>query len=180
MKQPNYIFESSRLGFRVWEESDLGAFSRMNADEDVMRFFPSVQTREQSRAFIERVQNHQQTHGFCYFVVDELTSGDFIGFIGASHQDFEAPFTPCVDLGWRLLPEFWGKGYAQEGANAVLVFLEKFDLNAVYAVAPSANVPSIKVMERIGMTRRGEFRHPALVDSPDLVDCVYYSKALIE
>ncbi len=178
MKQPNYIFESSRLGFRVWEESDLDAFSRMNADEDVMRFFPSVQTREQSRAFIERMQEHQQTHGFCYFVVDELTSGDFIGFIGASHQDFEAPFTPCVDLGWRLLPAFWGKGYAQEGAKAVMVYLEHFNLKEVYAVAPSANTSSIKAMEGIGMIKRGEFQHPALVQIPRLVDCVYYHKSL--
>ena len=180
MNDNKYIFQSSRLGFRTWDLSDLDKLARTNADAEVMRYFPATQSREQSREFILKMQQHHAVHGFCYFAVVELESDEFVGFIGACHQDFEAPFTPCVDLGWRLLPEFWGKGYAQEGANAVLVFLEKFDLNEVYAVAPSANVPSIKVMERIGMTRRGEFRHPALVDSPDLVDCVYYSKALIE
>jgi len=178
MNHTYYLFQSSRLGFRTWNDTDLDELSRMNADVDVMRFFPSVQTREQSIAFIDRMQQHHEKYGFCYFAVEELSSGHLIGFIGANNQDFEAPFTPCVDLGWRLLPDFWGNGYAHEGANAVLVFLEKFDLKEVYAVAPNANVPSIKVMERIGMTRRGEFRHPALVDSPDLVDCVYYSKAL--
>ncbi|MBI1266272.1 MAG: GNAT family N-acetyltransferase [Cryomorphaceae bacterium] len=172
-----YIFESARLGFRTWNETDLDELSRMNADVDVMRFFPSVQTREQSRLFLERMQQHQDEFGFCYFAVEELISRKFIGFIGACQQTYEAPFTPCTDVGWRLLPAFWGKGYAQEGALGTMDFLKRAGVDEVFAVAPEVNLPSIRVMERAGMKRQAVFKHPHLNDSP-LATCVYWSKSL--
>lgn len=171
------IFQSSRLGFRTWDSSDLDELARMNADTEVMRYFPATQSREQSREFIHKMQQHQAVHGFCYFAVVELESDDFVGFIGACHQVYDAPFTPCVDIGWRLLTPYWGKGYAQEGAKAILDFLSKFHLDSIYAVAPELNLPSIKVMERIGMTRIGTFHHPALINT-QLSSCVYFFKSM--
>ncbi len=116
----DYIFTSQRLGFRNWLDSDLPKMAAINADEEVMRFFPSTQTKAKTEEFIKRMQAQFEKHGFCYFAVEILESKALIGFIGLSEQTYKADFTPCVDIGWRLGRTHWGKGYATEGAKRVL------------------------------------------------------------
>lgn len=171
----NYLFTSERLGFRNWQDTDLDTLSAMNADADVMEFFPKTLTREYSQKFMQRLSQHFEEKGYTYFAVDILDTGECIGFIGLHDQKYEAPFMPCVDIGWRLAKSFWGNGYATEGAKRCLEYgLETLNLEKIYAVATVINLPSIRIMEKIGMQKAGTFVHPKLVDNKQLRDCVYY------
>lgn len=171
----NYTFKSERLGFRNWTEDDIPKMIAISGDSEVMRFFPAVATPEQTSDFIQRLTTLFNEKGYCYFAVDELESGNFIGFIGLYDQNYEAPFTPCTDIGWRLDKRFWGKGYATEGAKRCLEYaFAVLNLDAVLSTAPKINEPSIHIMEKIGMVKQMEFKHPRLKEHPHLETCVCY------
>lgn len=171
----NYLFESERLGFRAWSAEDLPRMAAINADPEVMRFFPATVTEQQTQDFITRMQVMFQEKGYCYYAVDEKAGGNLIGFIGLFWQTYEAPFTPATDIGWRLAKKFWGKGYATEGAARCLRHaFDELRLDRVVATAPSVNQPSVHVMEKIGLQKLGEFIHPRLAGNPRLEHCVYY------
>ena len=87
-----------------------------------MAFFPGLLNEEQTTAFVQRMMAQYENKGFCYFAVDELATGNFIGFIGLSEQSYEAAFTPCVDIGWRLHSISWNRGFASEGAKRCLEY----------------------------------------------------------
>jgi len=140
-----------------------------------MEFFPYLPSLEQTKLFIERMQNQFNKNGFCYFAVDVLETEEFIGFIGIAEQTFEADFTPCIDIGWRLDKKYWKKGYASEGAKRCLEFaFETKKLESIKAVAPKINLKSRKVMEKIGMKYMKDFKHPALKGDKRLEICVLY------
>lgn len=173
----DYLFQSARLGFRNWTESDIGPMAAISGDQEVMKYFPAVATYEQTAAFIRRMQDEFAEKGYCYFAVDELSTGLFIGFIGLTWKTFEADFTPCVDIGWRLTPAVWGKGYATEGAIRCLDYaFDTLKLDKVYSMAPKINSTSQRVMQKAGMVQVGEFEHSMLKDYPDLKQCVLYLK----
>lgn len=170
-----YLFTSERLGFRTWRANDLDALAAINADPEVMRYFPSTLSRAETQAFIQRMQKQFAEKGYCYFAVDLLETDLCIGFIGLSEKSFDAPFNPCVDIGWRLAPSAWGKGLATEGARRCLQFAwESCGLEEVVAVAPEVNLPSIQVMQKIGMQQKMTFKHPLLREYPTLASCVLY------
>lgn len=172
----SYQFRSNRLGFRNWIEKDVLELSLINLNAQVMEFFPSTWDYSQTLAFIERMQHQFAAKGYCYFAVDELSSGRLIGFIGLSDQVYEAEYTPCTDIGWRIHPEFWNKGYATEGAKACLDYgFKEINLKEILAVTPQLNWRSEKVMKSIGMKLKYEFKHPHLKDFPHLEDCFLYS-----
>ena len=171
-----YLFTSERLGFRNWEDADIPAMAAINADPQVMEFFPATQTVEQTENFVRRMQAQFRAKGFCYFAVDELATGHFIGFIGLSEQTFAADFNPCVDIGWRLATVAWGKGYATEGAQRCLVYgFETTGLHTINAMAPDVNLRSIEVMKKIGMQPVKQFKHPLLAGNERLENCVLYA-----
>lgn len=173
---PPYIIKTPRLGLRNWHYSDLATMADLNADPEVMEYFPKTQTIDQTSSFINRMQQHYEDHGFCYFAVDLLGNQEFIGFIGLLHQNYDAPFTPCIDIGWRLKRSSWGYGYATEGAAACLEFgFEKLGLKTIHSVASVSNTPSEKVMQKIGMKKLLKFDHPKLLDYLELKECVVYS-----
>jgi len=173
-----YLFKSERLGFRNWLGSDIAIMAEINADPDVMKFFPGTQSLEQTEAFIERMQLQMSKKGYCYFAVDKLMDGEFIGFVGLSEQTFEASFTPCIDIGWRLSKMEWNKGYATEGAKRCLDYaFNQLEIQKVNAMAPKINLRSIQVMEKIGMKKPTGFVHPLLVDDERLKECVLYEIA---
>jgi RimJ/RimL family protein N-acetyltransferase len=150
--------------------------SAINADPDVMRYFPATQGQSETASFITRMQKHFCQHGYNYFAVELLETSTFIGFIGLSYQDFESPWTPFTDIGWRLDRTYWGQGLASEGAQRVLDFaFHELNLKEVYSTAPKINTPSIRIMDKIGMRKLGEFVHPKLLDKANLKDCVVYS-----
>lgn len=173
----NYLFTSHRLGFRNWKESDLHPMAEINADQEVMEFFPGTQSEQETLNFIKRMQKQFSEKGFCYFAVDILDGGEFIGFIGLSEQVFEADFTPCIDIGWRLKKREWGKGYTGEGAKACLDFaFHQLKIDKVYAMAPAVNHRSEKVMKKIGMKKVKTFDHPKLLNDTRLRECILYQK----
>lgn len=171
----NYIIKTDRLGLRNWQASDIDPSTRMNADKTVREFFPNTLSQLETEVFIKTMQQHFAANRYCYFAVDELETHKFIGFIGLSNQTFKSDFTPCVDIGWRLLPEFWGKGYATEGALACINFaFTILKLKEVYAIAPELNLKSQRVMQKIGMTEYMDFIHPKIDKNNPLKNCVAY------
>ena len=173
-EQP-YIFTSARLGFRNWVLADIDKMYEINSDELVMEFFPRCPTKQQTIDFIERMKAEYVNTGFCYFAVDILDDNTFIGFIGICKQTFEADFTPCIDIGWRLSRSAWNKGFATEGAKRCLEYA-KYDLKLeeIFAIAPKVNTKSERVMMKIGMSKLYEFEHPLLLNDERLRVCVLY------
>lgn len=172
-----YLIKTNRLGLRNWKESDITPMTALNQDEEVMRFFPSTVDYNATSEFVKRMQKHQEDYGFCYFAVDILATGEFIGFIGLCHQTYESPYTPHVDIGWRLARSSWGNGYATEGAKACLDFaFSVMKLDRIYSVATEMNTPSIHVMQKIGMQKIDTFDHPKLLNDDRLRRCVLYNK----
>jgi RimJ/RimL family protein N-acetyltransferase len=164
----NYVFESQRLRFRRWLDADKELFASMNANAEVMKFFPNRLTKEESDALIDRFENHHAEKGYGIWAVERKQDNSFIGFIGLLEVGFEVDFKGVTEIGWRLDKKFWKRGYAAEGAKACLTYaFNDLKLNEVYSFTSILNSPSETVMKRIGMTKVKEFEHPKLEkDSP--------------
>ncbi|TWT09390.1 GNAT family N-acetyltransferase [Planomicrobium sp. CPCC 101079] len=163
-----YEFETARLGFRRWKESDKEKFASMNRDCEVMKYFPNKLTTKESDDLIERFEKHFDEKGYGIWAVERKEDNNFIGFIGLLEIGFEADFQFETEIGWRLDKKFWKMGYAVEGAKACLDFaFGKLQLNEVYSFTATINVPSETVMKRIGMSKVKEFDDPKVpVGSP--------------
>ena len=173
--KPNYLFTSERLGFRTWTVNDQEQFHLLNSDQDVMQHFPSTLSEVETSDFISRLIAHHNKYGHCYFATEILETGEFIGFIGLTYQTYESEFTPATDIGWRLVKSAWGKGYATEGAKRCLKFaFEDLNLPKVISTCTQKNKDSEKVMQKIGMTFKGNFKHSKLADHPEYEDCIWY------
>ena len=171
----SYIFTSERLGFRTWTESDIEKMAEINANPDVMEFFPAIQTLEQTATFVERMQQLFERTGFCYFAVEKLEDAELIGFIGMAEQTFVSDFTPCIDIGWRLDTKAWNKGYATEGARTCLEYaFHKLKLEKIYSFTPRINIKSEQVMKKIGMKKLSYFEFPLFAKDDRLKECVLY------
>lgn len=168
-------FETARLRFRDWIETDLIPFSRLNADKEVMRYFPKTLSAEESHHFYEGIIFEFNECGFGLYAVEEKESNEFIGFIGFHKATFEADFTPCIEIGWRLKKEAWGKGYATDGATACLQYgFTEMGFHDVYSFTAEINMPSQNVMRKIEMDFINHFDHPKLPDESPLKKHVLY------
>jgi RimJ/RimL family protein N-acetyltransferase len=157
------MIETPRLILRPWRKSDLPLFAEQNADPVVMRFLRSLLTREQSDDYVARAERHLAEHGFCQWAVEAPGVAPFIGAVGLIHLRLDAPFTPAVEIAWRLHRHYWGQGYATEAAEAALRDgFDRVGLPEIVAMTALGNLASARVMERLGMTRSIEFDHPAL------------------
>jgi ribosomal-protein-alanine N-acetyltransferase len=172
---------TSRLILRAWRAADLAAFARLNDDPAVMEFLSRRLSRDESDASAARIRTGIEKRGFGFWAVEVKEPAEravpFIGFVGLSIPSFEAHFTPCVEIGWRLAKEHWGFGYATEAAAASLGYaFEKLTLQQIVAFTVPLNKRSIRVMERIGMTRdcAGDFEHPKLPPGHPLRQHVLY------
>jgi RimJ/RimL family protein N-acetyltransferase/GNAT superfamily N-acetyltransferase len=169
-------FDTERLKLRIWQDQHRADFAAMNADPAVMRYFPALLTAEQSNAGIDIwIQQFAQS-GWSNWAVERQDSGEFIGFIGLSVPRRLLPFSPCVEIGWRLKQSAWGRGYATEGAMACLrVGFEQIGLDEIVSFTTLSNHRSIAVMERIGMRdTRANFEHPAVPEQSALrAHCLY-------
>ena len=171
------MYETKRLILREWQDSDLAPFIAMGQDPLVMEYFPSLLNPEESSAMIERVKLVFKESGFCFYACELKTSREFIGFIGLSAPKFQANFTPCVEIGWRIASKHWGKGYATEGALKCLeVGFNQFNLDEIVSFAVKDNYKSHNVMDKIGMQRdlSGDFLHPNLAADHSLAPHVLY------
>lgn len=156
---------TERLRLRRWLPTDLAPFAAMNANPRVTEYLPTPLTRQESDAFVARAEAHFEHHGFGHWAVEIIDVAPFAGFVGLSNPRFDAPFQPCVEIGWRFPVEHWGHGYATEGARAVLAFgFEVIGLEEIVSFTVPANARSRRVMEKIGMTHdpADDFDHPLL------------------
>jgi RimJ/RimL family protein N-acetyltransferase len=128
-----------------------------------MAHFPAPLTEEESDAAYRRIESHWAEHGFGIWVVEIPGEVEFAGTLGLKNVAFQAPFTPCVELGYRFHPRWWGKGIATEAARAAVAHgFERLGLEEIVAFTIPANVGSQRVMEKTGMLRSGGFQHPDL------------------
>jgi len=148
----------------------------MNADPAVMEFLPSLQTREASDASIDRWQAQHEATGWGNWAAELIDSGEFVGYVGLTVPRRVLPFSPCVEIGWRLARRFWGRGLASEAAAAALrVGFERLALAEIVSFTTLANLRSRAVMERIGLRDTGEdFDYPTLPEGDPLRrHCLY-------
>jgi RimJ/RimL family protein N-acetyltransferase len=173
----NIPITTERLILRAWRDEDRGPLAAMNADPRVAEHLPSTMSREQSDALFDRIRTNFATRGFDVFAVEVAASGELAGFVGLTVPRFEASFTPCVEIGWRLAPAHWGNGYATEAARASLAFgFETLRLDEIVSFTVPANVRSRRVMERVGMKHdpTDDFDHPLLPEGHRLRRHVLY------
>jgi RimJ/RimL family protein N-acetyltransferase len=169
--------ETSRLILRRWRPEDTAPFAALCADPVVMEYFPATLSFAESSAFIARAEEKFERQGFGFWATALKDSGAFIGFVGLNVPAFEAPFTPCVEIGWRLGKQYWGFGYASEAARACLDFgFRRAGLTEILSWTAVGNQRSRNVMERIGMTRDhgGDFDHPLVTEESPLRRHVLY------
>ncbi len=167
--------KTKRLGLRRWNDADLIPFSKINQDPRVMEYFPKLLSQQESEEMIKKIEEKTNENGFGLYAVDLLSKKEFIGFIGLSRPNFEASFTPCVEIGWRLAYQHWGKGLATEGAQACLAFaFNLLRIPEIVSFTAKENQRSIKVMEKLNMKKAGEFMHPNLPEDHSLRKHVLY------
>jgi RimJ/RimL family protein N-acetyltransferase len=153
--------ETRRLLLRQWRSEDLDPYARICADAEVMQYIGSgvPLTREQSEAQISRFVRHWDEHGFGLWAVEHRTSGAFVGFVGLVHQDEWIEGEHKTEVGWRLDPAYWGKGFATEGAVAGVRYgFEELGLERIISIIQLANAASRRVAEKAGLTPQGEVR----------------------
>lgn len=171
------IIETERLFLRTWKEEDIESYYMINQDPKVIEFLRGKLTMEQVHDFIPAVNAHQEKHGYTLWAAEIKATSELIGFIGLNYTDWPSHFTPAIEVGWRLGSQFWGKGYATEGAKACLDFgFSKTGLKEIVSFTVPANVRSTRVMERIGMKRdlNGDFVHSKLEADHTLSKHVLY------
>lgn len=176
---------TSRLVSRNWEERDRDLFHRINSDADVMAFFPFRRTRAESDAMFDRLRAAIERDGFGFAALELRQSGQCIGFAGLSAVN-DVPALPpgTIEIGWRLAPEYWGKGYATEAAEAQLARgFDEMALDQIVSFAVWNNARSLAVMKRIGMRAdpAHDFDHPNVPHThPQLKRHAFHSIARAE
>lgn len=171
MRRSPIEFETQRLRLRQWCDSDREPFAALNADARVMGFFPGLISREASDASIDSWQAQLAEQGWSNWAVELKSSGEFIGFTGLSVPRRVLPFSPCVEIGWRLAAAHWSHGYATEAAQGALrVGFLQIGLDEIVSFTALLNLRSQAVMRRLGMHRdpREDFDHPALAEGSPL------------
>lgn len=169
--------QTSRLVLRQWCSEDRPLFAAMNADLKVMEYFPNVLSFEQSNQLVDRFSRDIDANGWGFWAAERLDSAEFIGFIGINYTPDGLPFSPCVDIGWRLASEHWGNGFATEGAIGAMSYaFNEAGLEELVSMTPITNLASERVMQKLGMTKHQEnFLHPKVNQGDPLQEHVLYS-----
>jgi RimJ/RimL family protein N-acetyltransferase len=168
--------QTERLLLRRWKPSDRGPFGVMNADPEVMRYFPAPLGREASDALADRIDERMERQGFGLWALERRDNGEFIGFTGLNPMPDGTPGAGGQEIGWRLAASAWHQGYATEAARAVVdVAFGGLQLPEIWSITAVVNEPSIAVMRRIGMTEHSFFDHPNVPpDSHVLAHVAYW------
>lgn len=170
-----FTLETPRIILRQWQAKDYAEFAAMNADTDVMRYFPSLLTRTESDALTDKFATLIAEKGWGFWVAELKQSQAFIGLVGLN-EPTDLPIGNCIEVGWRLSKAYWGQGLATEAAAASLHFaFSVLHQERVAAFTAVQNIPSRKVMERLGMSNRDKnFLHPRVEEESDLKEHVFY------
>jgi RimJ/RimL family protein N-acetyltransferase len=159
------VVRTERLLLRGWRDDDRDPFTTLNADPRVTEHLVAPITRSDSDALVDRIERCWRRRRYGLWAVERLDTAEFIGYVGLWPASFEAEFTPAVEVGWRLAPVHWGRGFATEGGRAALRYgFEHARLDEIVSFTAVANTRSRRVMERLGMRRDddGDFDHPAV------------------
>lgn len=179
MSVKQYI-ETSRLLLRDWKEEDIPAFVRLNSDEKAMEYFLDTLSYEETVGFYHRIQEEFETCGYGLYAVERKEDGTFMGYVGLHRITFDIEIVPAVEIGWRLLPEYWNRGYATEAALACLDYArDRLKMKELYSFTSLLNKRSERVMQKIGMKRVKEFSHPLVDSSHPLCRHVLYKIDLV-
>ncbi len=160
--------KTKRLLLRQWRDKDFIDFARLNSDPEVMEFLPKILSVKESNSLAEKIITLISEYGWGFWAVECTNNNSFIGFVGLHEPKYELPVKPCVEIGWRLAREYWGKGYATEAGNASLEFAFKtLNLNEIYSFTSVKNKKSEAVMKRLQLINtQSNFDHPSIpVDS---------------
>ncbi|MFY8005313.1 MAG: GNAT family N-acetyltransferase [Chitinophagaceae bacterium] len=169
------VIATPRLFLRKWRTTDVSIYIEMNQNKEVMQFFPGFYTKEETMQQLQRTQETMQTHGYGLYALERRDTGEFIGFTGFAHPRFQSHFTPCVEIGWRIHQQHWQLGFATEAAKACLQYgFNELGFSTVYSFTSIHNLPSERVMQKIGMQKQGFFNHPFLADGHKLQLHVLY------
>ncbi len=171
------IIQTDRLVLRQWDNADFEPFAALNADPRVMEYFPSTLSRQESDNLANRICTQLAEQGWGLWAVSVPGIANFIGFIGLARPSFDAHFTPAVEIGWRLAFDYWGKGYATEGAKTALAYgFETLNLGEIVSFTAVKNMRSRRIMEKIGLhhNSQDDFDHPKLAESHPLKRHVLY------
>jgi RimJ/RimL family protein N-acetyltransferase len=170
-----------RLVLRDWREEDKPLYAEIIGDPEVRRFFPDLGTRADADLGIDRARQRLADIGYSFQAVERREDGRFMGMLGMAPigDDLRLllPGAPAVEIGWQLGKAFWGQGYAPEGAQAMLDFAwTQLALPEVVAITYEGNLPSRRVMEKLGMRRdpHGDFLHPKVAEGHPLRPHVLY------
>lgn len=173
------MIETDRLVLRSWCEDDIVPFSKMNSDEEVMEYLPKCLSHDETVQFYSRIVDEHTIFGYGLYVVELKSTGEFIGYTGFHNFDFEAEFSPGIEIGWRLAKEFWGQGYATEAAKACIDYaLRRKLFDIIYSFTSIVNHRSEREMQKIGMKHQGFFQHPSLPNGHGLKEHTFYKLEL--
>lgn len=154
---------TDRLLMRRWRDEDRAPFAAMNADPEVMRYFPQPLDRAASDAFVNRIEARFEEQGFGLWALEVPGPGAFIGYTGLNPMPDGVPGAGGMEVGWRLAREAWHRGYATEAARAaVAVAFGGAGLTELWSMTAVLNVPSQAVMRRVGMREEARFDHPGI------------------
>jgi len=171
------ILRTERLVLRPWRPEDLEPFAALNADPRVAASLGGPQDRTFSDTLAARIFKEFDERGYGRWAIEVPGEAPFVGFVGLAVPSFEAHFTPCVEIGWRLAFDYWGRGYATEGAVAAMDFgFTAAGLEEIVSFTAATNVRSQAVMERLGMHRdpKDDFGHERLGPEHPLYRHVLY------
>lgn len=173
----NMLIETDRLRLRAWQEKDRASFAAMNSDSEVMRYLGPPMSRKKSDSAIDAQIALMENGEPAFWAAATMNDDMLIGCIGVKRVTFDAPFTPCYEIGWRLGREHWGQGLATEGAKAALqMAFQNWSMTEIHSFTVHANTNSQSVMKKIGMTyvEGGDFDHPNLRKDDPLLGHVLY------
>jgi RimJ/RimL family protein N-acetyltransferase len=172
------VLVTDRLVMREWRDSDKAPYADMCADPEVMEHFPATLTAQQSSEMVDSMVASWEERGFGLWACERRDSGEFVGYVGLSSPRYQAHFTPCVEVGWRLARSHWGHGFAPEAGAAALQWgfthLVLPD-DRIVSFTTTRNLNSQRVMQKLGLTHdaRDDFDHPLLPDWPDRRHVLY-------
>lgn len=167
---------TDRLLLRPWHASDYAPFARLNADPITMRYFPEPLSEAKSNAMADRINALIGERGWGFWAVEIVGVAPFIGFVGLHVPSADLPFSPCVEIGWRLDRRYWRQGYATEAAKRALEFgFTDLELGEIVSFTAAVNTPSQGVMQKLGMRHDGEtFEHPDIPEEHPLRPHILY------
>ncbi len=168
-------FETQRILLRQWKPTDRAPFAALNSDPRVMEFFPAPLSRAESDMTADRCESLIHERGWGFWAAELKESGAFIGFVGLHIPSAQLPFFPCVEVGWRLAFQHWGKGFATEAARGALqIGFATLGFQEIVSFTAVGNRRSRAVMERLNMRESGTFEHPLVPDGSSLrLHCLY-------